>query len=409
MALFPKLPAKKQTPPRSDASARRESSPAAGALGKPVARSASGGITITGFGLVQASPAGRAIEVTHANAGMCAVLENAVLLYASGHTEQARALLADGIANDPETQLSPLAWLALFDLHQRTLDRPAFEELALSYVVRFERSAPAWNDLMRPIAAPRAHTQLGGYIGVTGTLTAASATQLEALKRAIAGNVSQARFDMASISDFDDAGARLLADVLGEARRRQYPLRLQRMDNLRRALEAAVKKGSAGGEGAWLLALELLQWQGARDAFDDRAVDYAVTFEVSPPSWEPPILAGEAAPSNAVGAPAHPVEADPPDAAEGSDTLKWAGVISGSHPVQIAKLTEFAAKRSVLSLDMTEVDRVDFVGAGAVFNAIKSIEGQGKSVQIFGATPIVRAMLLLIGFSAGHFYKKASQ
>jgi anti-anti-sigma regulatory factor len=408
MALFPKLPAKKHAVPRPDAGARRENPPAgAGASGKPAARSASGGITITGFGPVETSPTGRVIEVTHANAGMGAVLENAVLLYASGHTEQARALLADGIANDPETQLAPLAWLALFDLHQRTLDRPAFEQLSLAYVVRFERSAPAWNDQMRPIAAPRA--QPGGYIGVTGKLTADSATQLEALKRAIAGNVSQARFDMAAISDFDDAGARLLADVLGEARRRQYPLRLQRMDNLHRALEAAVKKGPAGGEGAWLLALELLQWQGARDAFDDRAVDYAVTFEVSPPSWEPPILAGEAALPGAGGAPAGPVEADPSAAAEDSDTLKWAGVIAGAHPVQIAKLTEFAAGRSVLSLDMTEVDRVDFVGAGAVFNAIKSIEGQGKSVQILGTTAIVRAMLLLIGISAGHFYKKASQ
>jgi anti-anti-sigma regulatory factor len=123
-------------------------------------------------------------------------------------------------------------------------DRSAFEELALSYVVRFERSAPAWNDRVQPAVAPRA--QVGGYIGVTGKLTAASATQLEGLKRAIAGNVSQARFDLAAITDFDDAGARLLADVVGEARRRQYPLRLQRMDNLRRALEAGLARRRRG-------------------------------------------------------------------------------------------------------------------------------------------------------------------
>ena len=56
---------------------------------------------------------------------------------------------------------------------------------------------------------------------------------------------------------------------------------------------------------------------------------------------------------------------------------------------------------------MTLVERIDFVGAGAVFNAIKSIEERRKAVQIFGATPIVRAILLLIGISPGHFFKKA--
>jgi hypothetical protein len=57
---------------------------------------------------------------------------------------------------------------------------------------------------------------------------------------------------------------------------------------------------------------------------------------------------------------------------------------------------------------MSEIERVDFVGAGALYNAIKSIEEHRKSVQLFGATPIIRAMLLLIGIPSGHFYKKAN-
>jgi len=413
MALFPKLPAKKHAPPKPDANSHRDSNPAAGtpAAGSNAGAGGyrpakpSGGITITGFGLVEASPTRRVIEVTHGNAGMCAVLENAVLLYASGHADAARTLLAEGVESDPEAQVSPLAWLALFDLLQRTGERNAFEQLALQYVVRFERSAPTWNDRIRPPTGPRA--PVGGYIGVTGKLTAASATQLEALKRAIARNVSQARFDLAAVTDFDDAGARLLADVLGEARRKQYPLGLQRQDNLRRALEAAVKKGQAGGEGAWLLSLELLQWQGDRASFDDRAVDYAVTFEVSPPSWEPPVLAGDTAPQIAV-VPEAAAESDPVAAARGAESLAWTGVVAGPHPAQVAKLVEFAEGRVVLPVDMSEVERVDFVGAGAVYNAIKSIEEQRRSVQIFGATPIIRAMLLLIGIPSGHFYKKAN-
>ena len=81
--------------------------------------------------------------------------------------------------------------------------------------------------------------------------------------------------------------------------------------------------------------------------------------------------------------------------------------MSGSHPEQVAKLIAFAEGREVVPVNMTQIERIDFVGAGAVFNAIKAIEERHKAVQIFGATPIIRAILLLIGVSPGHFFKKA--
>ena len=40
------------------------------------------------------------------------------------------------------------------------------------------------------------------------------------------------------------------------------------------------------------------------------------------------------------------------------------------------------------------------------FDDINRIESQHKSVQIVGASPIVRALLLLIGVSPRHFVKK---
>ena len=402
MALFPKLPAKK---PGSNGGRRDPLSPE----GSPYRPAAAGGITITGFGLAEASPTRRVIEVSHGSSGMCAVLENAVLLYASAHTSEARALLADGIENDAETQLLPLAWLALFDLHQRAGQRAAFEQLALSYVVRFERSAPTWNERSPRASAPApaARAPVGGFINVTGKLCAASAMQLEALKRAVERNTSQARFDLGAISEFDDAGARLLAGVLSEARRKQYPLRLQRPEQLGRLLDDAVKKGAKGGEGAWLLSLELLQWQGDRSAFDDRAVDYAVTFEVSPPSWEPPAQADRASPAAAgEAAGAATSEGEGEHGSHSPDVLAWSGVVAGPHPQQVVKLNEFADGRMVLPVDMSDVERVDFVGAGAIYNAVSTVEQLGKTVQIFGATPIIRAMLLLIGIAPGHFYKK---
>ena len=56
---------------------------------------------------------------------------------------------------------------------------------------------------------------------------------------------------------------------------------------------------------------------------------------------------------------------------------------------------------------MTTVERIDFVCAGALLNTINRIEQQRKAVQIAGASPIIRALLLLIGISPRHFVKKA--
>ena len=411
MALFSKPPAKKPTPGSGGGkpklvptpsggkpySAREVASHAAskGAAPRPVEPGSE--ITVSGASLIEWAPPGQpSFEVAQANPGLCAVLEDAALRFASGHAAKARELLEQGVQTDHDTKISPLAWLALFDLQQRAGDKAAFDQFALKYVVQFERSAPAWEATAeKPQGGPRL---AGAYVGLTGKLGAGVAAQLEGLKRAMAKQQSEVRLDFMSVTGFDDEGARLLAAALGDARRKKFAVQLQRAEKLRPLLDAALKKGRDGGEGAWLLSLELLQWANAHAAFEDRAVEYAVTFELSPPSWEPPVNAETPAPE----APA--AEAAP--AAEG-DVVRWSGVMAGSAVPHLGRLSEFAPGRTVVQVDMSEVERIDFVCAGALLNTINRIEAQRKSVQIIGATPIVRVLLLLIGISPRHFVKKA--
>ena len=425
--LFPKSPgkdkasearAKPEIAPRHDpraAQSRRPTSahevaatarvaPAAAVKGKPAPGTANArerDITLTGP--VTGPPSlidwggdpQPAFQVAEANPGLCAVLENAALLYASGQTPQARHVLELGVANDNDAKVSPLAWLALFDLLQRVDDHAAFDALALQYVVAFERSAPAWEQgqaLQRPGARPSP----GGYFALTGKLSQANAALISNMLVATQKQ-AQVRLDLGSLTGADDAGARLLADALAQLRKRQYALVLQHPEKIRRALESAVKQGREAGEGYWILLLEMLQWQNDRQAFEDRAVDFAVSFELSPPSWEPP--------PDAAAAPSSP---DVPTAvAEAQETLCFQGTMIGPSDPQMAKFAEFREGRNVLPLDLSAVDRIDFVCAGALLNAIIRTEGLRKTVQIAGASPIIRALLLLIGISPRHFVKKA--
>jgi len=419
MALLPKPPPKKPEPkheaksgdtrasrpqPRP-VSAREVAIEAQGRKSgvKSVGAEPAGEITVTGASLIEWSPNKSAIEVAQSNPGLCTVLENAALLYAGGQKEPARTLLEQGVQTDSDAKMSPLAWLALFDVLQRVNDRAAFEKVALQYVVQFERSAPAWEEGLTTTASAKAIA--GGYIPVTGKLSAASTSQLEGLKRAIAKKIPHARLDLASVTGFDDVGARLLAEALAYARKHQFALTFQRPEKLQIAVDAVVKRGKDGGEGAWLLSLELLQFQHKQAAFDDRAIEYAIAFEQSPPSWEPPpdpesrMVAEHAATANA-----------PDDSANFDDTaesLVLCGVLAGSSTVQLGRIAQFAQRRAIVPVDMTAVDRIDFVCAGSLLNAINRVESQRKAVQIVGASPIIRALLLLIGISPRHFLKKA--
>jgi anti-anti-sigma regulatory factor len=382
-----------------DVAAQAVARPATGVERRP-AEPAPPDITVGPGSMIEWSAPGQpAFEVAPANPGLCEVLENAALFYASGKPDFARTTLEHGVQTDHDARTSPLAWLALFDLLQRASDRAAFDRMAMLYVVEFERSAPAWEERTTAVPGPKAVP--GGYIVVSGKLTAASATQVDALKRAVAKNIPKIRLDLSKVVEFDDAGARLLAVALEQARRARLALEILQADKLRRALEAAVRQGREGGEGAWLLSLEFLQWHNDRSAFEDRAIEFAVAFELSPPSWEPPPVTA------AIVAPGAATAVAAAEQAPGDDAVRFSGTMLGAALPQLAKLAEHARGRSVVPIDLTEVERIDFVCAGALLNAIGAVEASRKSVQILGASPIIRALLLLIGVSPRHFVKKS--
>lgn len=414
MALFSKPPAKKPEPPKGERKVRpmgggtRPASTRHGADGaaksrhghsKRVPAHKAGADAPSsrraGDNVIEWLPAQPVVETASAGAPMCGVLENAALLFASGQPGPARALLEDGVAIDPEALNSDLAWLALFDLLQRAGDRSGFDQLALRYVVNFEQSAPGWETVDTPVPGKRA-APIGGYIAISGELTAASAMQIEGVKRV---NAKQARLDLSAITGFDTTGAQLLADALGAVRRQRAPLALERVERLRPLLEKAVKEGRRGGEGAWLLLLELLQWQGDQTAFDDRAVEYAVTFEMSPPSWEPPASAGPAGPAPQSGNDATPADLD---------AIAWSGEVTGASPRALTAVLDVAQNRTTILLDLTKLGRIDFAAAAALVNAVNRVASQGKTLQIAGATAIIRALLFLVGLPPAHFVKKAA-
>jgi ABC-type transporter Mla MlaB component len=146
-------------------------------------------------------------------------------------------------------------------------------------------------------------------------------------------------------------------------------------------LGRTIKQGVEAGEGAWLLALDM-QWTQDRDTFEKQPVDYAVAFELSPPSWEPPPAPPQV--------PDPALAADAAAAAQDGEMIVWTGVLTGSALPPLSQLMEQAQRRAIVPIDMSGVERIDFVCAGALLNAINRVEAQRKAVQILGVSPMVR-------------------
>jgi len=423
MAIFSKPPAKKTEPARAEPKVRQAGGavrpagngvrPASSGVhavsarellsevsardgaSRPVSSAPADASTTTQARVPDSVPVKPAIEIEQASNGLCPAVENAALMFASDQMRAARELLQDGVVQDAETKASALAWLCLFDLLRRMGDKSAFDRMALQYLVQFERSAPGWEELGAPSDNKRAAGS-GGALTLTGKLTAATALQLEPLKRIAGSDNTQFRLDLGGVGEFDDEGARLLADSLAGVRRRRAPLAVLRPEKLRDNLDIAVNEGRAAGQGVWLLLLELLQWTGQQAAFDDRAVEYAVTFEMSPPSWEP------LPPPR----PSMPAPRKPKPRGGDAEVVAWTDPVTGATPREVKELLEFAEARSNVVLDMSALERMDFASAGALSNAIHRLGAQKKTLQIAGATPILRALLLLVGVAPDIFIRK---
>src|SRR5262249_41373261 len=115
------------------------------------------------------------IEVTAGSTDVAPVIEETAILFANGQADQALVKLLRSVREE-ETGASALqCWLMLFDLYQHVGKRDDFESLALEFVVKFERSAPAWRDGASEVrSSPALLTGGTGYCAFTGSVSAAS-------------------------------------------------------------------------------------------------------------------------------------------------------------------------------------------------------------------------------------------
>ena len=320
-------------------------------------------------------------------------LEEAAILYANGQDFPALAVLADAVRTDRGAH----TWLMLLELYQALGKKQDFENLAIDYAVRFETSAPAWSDegTRKPAPPKPQATQARAAVVFKGALDGRIVTQLEQLKK-LAQKNPVLHLEFGQVTSVDASGADLILRVFAAFQKSNHEVAIRGAEHLATKLLAAIEVGRRDESNAvWMLLLEIYRVLGRQAAFEETSIDYCVTYEVSPPSWEPasPKYRLDEAPTVPAAAAAPAVDEDNLP----GDAIALSGELVGKIDADMARLANFAAERKRVVIDCAKLVRVDFTAAGALLNWSVGSRGAGKTIEFVHVGHLVAALFVVMG------------
>jgi ABC-type transporter Mla MlaB component len=274
----------------------------------------------------------------------------------------------------------------LFDLYQIANEQSKFEQLSLDYVSKLEISAPIW---ITPQAASTPKIEKGFVPGVSfsGKLNDQIGKQIDKLS-ALAKQGQQLRLEFVRITEVNPEGCELLLKGFQALKKSKQELTVVGANDLIKYVRALIAVGRRDeSEAPWLLLLELLQLINDEAGFEETSIDYCITYEVSPPSFE--------APKNKSTAPSVGISIEFVEA----ERFALPKVITGNTDELIGKIFAFAKEHHSVQLDCSRLDRIDFSACGSLLSGLIPISKQlNVSIEFHEANHLVIALLNAMGF-----------
>ncbi|MBI2769753.1 MAG: STAS domain-containing protein [Burkholderiales bacterium] len=355
-------------------------------------------------------------------------LEEASIRFANGDDQGAEAGLLEVLAPQGPRINHDETWLTLFDLYRATGQQDRFETAAIDFAGRFARSAPQWFSIpeavsrMNTPAAPATPTGNAAQQLADWTCPATFGTQtLAALNAALAKATPPWRLNWAKLNTIDEAAIEPLTKLFTQWATQPVQLRFIAADNFEKALKNSTPSGDKGVNPAWWkLRMEVLRVMHRPDEFELVALDYCVTYEVSPPSWDSARC--EYKPLQADGSyqSGHTIigEAFRDSLSSGMSmgygdtqmpsmnsqmsnisTVELAGQILGDATEALDTLENRLLGADVMVISCARLIRIDFSAAGTLLNWVTARQAEGRQVQFIEVHRLVAAFFNVIGIS----------
>ena len=256
----------------------------------------------------------------------------------------------------------------LFELLQQRGDKAGFDSLTIEYVLRFESSPPAWIDYRDEVPAsalPARRRPAGApIIRLPEVVDAGVVKLLEQLKNH-SQRISRSRSTPPTCAAIDMVGAELLLRVHQRVQARQPRADRDGRRPAGHPVAGAVEAGRRDpSDAVWMLLLEVFRLLNRQHDFEETGIQYCITYEVSPPSWEPP-------PPNLKTRAAQPQVA--PAAEVVADGLQWRGTLRGDGEPHFGRLIAQTKIDKHLVVDCTYLKRVEFATATGMLAMLTKI------------------------------------
>jgi anti-anti-sigma regulatory factor len=223
-----------------------------------------------------------------------------------------------------------------------------------------------------------------GAIPFKGDLFGANTAGLGAFRQLIEAADRPLRFDFSKVNAVDPAGCERLMEALARGKKLKRSIELLGIETLIKLLDPLVAAKDRN-QPYWQVLLECYQRQAKQEVFDEVALEFAITFELSPPAYEAPAASGKKA------APAKPVEVRKDDAFYLSGELNGGGKVEG--------LDDYVNGRDSVVIDMSGVVRIDFSCAGVLLSALRPLCLRGVSITLRYPNYLVAALLKVVGLA----------
>jgi anti-anti-sigma regulatory factor len=353
-------------------------------------------------------------------------LEDAAIRFANGDDAGAEQSLMNALQSPNLRPDLAETWMsALFDLYRATGQQARFDSVALEFANSFGRSAPAWfstPDLLsrsKVSVAPaaRANTSAASPPDWSSPpqLSAASLEELHTLMR-VPGTLV---LDWQALSVIGIDAVPVLARLVAQWCVTPAALVFRGHASLERALQALTPSGDRTVDTlCWQLRMDALRIMRLQDAFELVALDYCVTYEVSPPSWQEPRCSCELQGAmDAAEAEAEAIRSswDAPNSTwddplqnltvpvgledQPPAVIELYGEIVGDPAQVLAKLDAGMAGSNRMVVSCARLIRVDFSAAGSILNWVAEQQARGGQVQFRDVNRIVAAFFNVIGIS----------
>jgi len=197
-------------------------------------------------------------------------------------------------------------------------------------------------------------------------------------------------------------------------------LRFIGADTLEKVLrEATPSSDRAINPQWWKLRMEVLRVMHRPDEFELVALDYCVTYEVSPPSWDSArcdykslqpdgslasrnTIIGEAYRDSVVSSMMTYGDSQLPAMSSQLSsvaTVELSGQILGDGKEALELLDAKLADADIMIISCARLMRIDFTAAGTLLNWVTAREGEGRQVQFSDVHRLVAAFFNVIGIS----------